>query len=653
MHMEKRTHTIEGTIRVTRKEIGYVDIPDTDESVLIEPNDLKMALHKDTVRVLLHPKKKDDQQTGEVLEIIFRNKMRFVGTIEKSEDSCVLVPDDQKMYRNIMVARKDTQNVENGDKALVEITKWTDIKMNPLGNVIEVIGKKGDNDAEMNAIVLDKGLSIAFPRAVEEEAKKLSKEISATEVARRRDMRKISTFTIDPADAKDFDDALSTQILDTGDIEIGIHIADVSHYVKKGTALDTEAAKRATSIYLVDRTIPMLPETLSNNLCSLNPNEDKLTFSAIFTFDGQALKQKKIKIINEWFGRTIIHSDKRFTYEDAQESLDTKKGPEAQELHTLDTIALLLRRDRFKNGAIAFEKDEVRFELNEHGVPIRAYVKERIETNKLIEDFMLLANKKVAEFIGKKDKRIEKTFIYRVHDVPDVDRMRELSAFLKTVGYDLHVDENGVSSKDVNRLLNEVQGTAEENMIQTATIRTMAKAVYSTKNIGHYGLSFEHYTHFTSPIRRYPDIMVHRLLARYLTGETIPEEEIEKFEAASRYASGMEQTATEAERDSIKYKQVEYMKNYVGEKFKGIISGVTKWGVYVQEKETHAEGLVHVRDMDDFFTLDEKNYALIGERTKKRYRLGDEVAIKIAAADLDTRTLDFVFVKEKKQNNRY
>ncbi len=651
-HKKEKTPSktiLEGTLRLTAKGVGYVDVEDFDDSIEIDPSSLNTGMHMDRVSVVLHPKIKEfrgvKKRSGEIIEILFRQKMKFVGVLKKKSGVWILEPDDQKMYTDIVIPDCYSQEAKENYKALVQMENWTDPKMPPVGKILSILGPEGNNDVEMKSIVLEKGLAIEFPVEVEKEAKNISKEITKEEIEKRRDMRAVTTFTIDPADAKDFDDALSFQELENGNIEIGIHIADVSHFVRPGSALDKEARERATSIYLVDRTIPMLPETISNDLCSLNPHEDKLAFSAIFTFSKKDIDAEKINIVNEWFGRTIIHSDKRFTYESAQEVLDKKTGELSTELLMSLKIAKILQKEKFEKGAIAFERDEVRFKLDARGKPIGVEVKKRQDTNKMIEDFMLLANKKVAEFIKKKDKNIANTFVYRVHDIPDADKVRELAMFLKSIGYKLEIGENGVKSKDINKMLNAIAGSAEEDLIQMATLRTMAKAIYTTKNIGHYGLSFSHYTHFTSPIRRYPDIMVHRLIATYLAGKELKKGSAEEFEVMSRYSSEQEKSAAQAERDSIKYKQVEYMLGNVGKTFDGKIIGVTKWGVYVEEINSRAEGLVHIKNMeDDFYILDEKNYRLVGEKTKKQYRIGDKLKIQLINADLEKRMLDWKFV---------
>jgi len=644
---------IESVISITGKGVGYVLLsPDNrDERIRIETDDLNTALHGDIVKVSLLPHRTGEELFGTVSAVVTRAKTQFVGTVSREQGIVFIIPDDQRVYRDIIIPEQESASLTDGEKVYVRIGEWRDPRSNPVGTVIERIGMKGDNDAEMRAIALEKGIVPDFPEEVEREANAIARVITDEEISRRRDMRGVLTCTIDPADAKDFDDALSFQTRADGTIEVGVHIADVAHYVVPGTALDKEAARRGTSVYLVDRTIPMLPEVLSNDLCSLNPHEDKLAFSAIFTFSADALAHGRAEIVNEWFGRTVIHSDRRLAYEEAQEIIDGKDDSLRDPLITLNTLAHILQKERFAKGAISFDKDEVRFNLDENGKPLGVYVKERLDAHKLIEDFMLLANKRVAEWIGTKDKGMEKTFVYRIHDVPDADRLRELATFVKTLGYELPIGEQGADSRDINKLLAQVKGTPEEQLITTAAIRSMAKAVYATGNIGHYGLAFEHYTHFTSPIRRYPDVMVHRLLATYLSGGTVKDTERDSYEAMSRYASEMEKHAADAERASIKYKQVEYMQSHVGEEFDGTISGVTKFGIYVEENETRAEGLVHIRDLgNDFFNLDEKQYAIVGERTKKHYRLGDPIKVRLVRADLDARVLDMEVVDENQES---
>ncbi|MEK7139824.1 MAG: ribonuclease R [Patescibacteria group bacterium] len=657
----------ETTIRITGKGTGYVDIEGKEESIFIEREFLNTALHRDRVTVSMYARRVRGQETGEVTSIVFRAKKQFVGIVRKENGALFLEPDDHRVYADILISDTGGHAITEGEKICVEMTKWDDPKMNPVGKVIVVLGQKGDNEVEMHAIALEKGVALAFPPDVLKEADGIPVEIPEEEIKRRRDMREVTTFTIDPIDAKDFDDALSYRVLPNGDHEVGIHIADVTHYVRPGSALDREAQERATSVYLVDRTIPMLPERLSNDLCSLNEGEDKLTFAAVFVISEKDIANGKVTLVSEWFGRTVIHSNKRFTYENAQAILDArdasnrptdqkgrfrdvldgkKDGPFGNELRALSRVALVIRKERFASGAISFEKDEVKFQLDEKGKPLGVYIKKRQETNKMIEDFMLLANKHVAEWIGKRDPRMESAFVYRVHDVPDKDRILELATFLKTLGYKLQLGPRGPRSQDINTLLESVKGTPEENMIHTAAIRSMAKAVYATKNIGHYGLSFTHYTHFTSPIRRYPDMMVHRLVASYLSNIKLSKEAIAQYEVTSRYSSEREGTAAEAERDSIKYKQVEFMQSKVGQEFDAVISGVTDWGMYVELSETKAEGLVPIRTLgDDYYTLDEKTYSIRGQRTKKVFRLGDDLRVRLARADLDRRQLDFEVVK--------
>lgn len=636
-HKEKfpPAHDVEGTIRVSSKGVGYVEIEGMKEDIEISPAYLNTALDQDRVKIVLHGKVIGARATGEVVQVLFRNKTRFVGVIDREDGTFLLMPDDARMYRPILIPKQKLLGAEKGDKVFVEMTHWTDPKKEPLGEVLQVLGKPDNHEVEMQAIVLERGFRTSFDPDVIVEAQKIPEEIPESEIRKRRDMRKTLAFTIDPKDAKDFDDALSFNKLENGNIEVGVHIADVSYYVTPGDRIDKEALERGTSIYLVDRTIPMLPERLSNNICSLVPEKDRLTFSVILTMN------KRGDVLDEWFGRTIIHSAKRFTYEEAQGVIDANKGPHLEALATLNTMARQIRERRIEAGAIAFEADEVKFELDQNGKPIRVYRKIIQDTNKLIEEFMLLANKHVARLIATKDKRAESVFVYRVHDVPNEERMQDLRDFLHGIGYDLRLDKSGMaSSRNINRMLEEVRGRAEEAMIQMATVRSMAKAVYTTKNIGHFGLGFEYYTHFTSPIRRYPDLMVHRLLQSYLEGKPVSKKALEREEHLARYCSQMEVQAAEAERASIKYKQCEYFADRIGYEFAGTISGVTEWGIYVEDPETKAEGMVHVRDIpNDFYFFEQKNYRIVGKNKHKSYRLGDKVRVKIATVDLKRKLI--------------
>lgn len=628
-------HNVEGTIRISSKGVGYVEVDGMDEDIEIDPADLKTALDQDRVKITLYGKRVGSRQQGEVTEILFRNKTSWVGTIIREGGSFFLDADDPRMYRRILIPIQCLNGAAQGEKAYVKLTSWSDAAKEPLGEVKQPLGMPGVHNVEMAAIVLEKGFQTSFDPDVEMAAEHIPLAIPPSEYAGRRDMRETLTFTIDPADAKDFDDALSWKELPGGKLEIGVHIADVSHYVTPGSRIDKEACERGTSIYLVDRTIPMLPERLSNGICSLVPNEDRLTFSAIFTMrpDG--------KIIDEWFGKTVIHSARRFSYEEAQEVLDKGRGDHLKALRSLNDIAKRMRTERIKAGAIAFEAEEVKFVLDANGKPVSVYKKQFQDTNKLIEEFMLLANKRVAHLIATKDKRAETVFVYRVHSAPDEERMRDLRDFLNGIGYHLPASKTGeVTSRDINAMLAAVEGRAEASMIQMATIRSMAKAVYTTKNIGHYGLGFEYYTHFTSPIRRYPDLMVHRLLQSYLSGRPVSKKALEEHEHLARYCSRMEVAATEAERDSIRLKQCEYFAERIGYEFTGRISGVTEWGIYVEDPETKTEGMVHVKDIpSDFYYFEEKNYRLIGRNNKKTYRLGDKVRVKIRTVDMKKRLI--------------
>ncbi|KND48209.1 MAG: ribonuclease R [Parcubacteria bacterium C7867-006] len=634
-----------GPISINTKGVGFFDpnpeIKDRANSIEIQPENINRAFHGDTVEIVLLGKKIKNREQGKVEKIIKRAKDEFVGVIDSTNGKTYIVPDDKRMYVDIFL--DNNENIPNDTKVLVKIIDWDTLK----GEIIKVIGKKGENNAEMESIVLEKGFRVEFPPSVEAEAEKIHstyKETFEAEIKNRRDMRGVTTMTIDPADAKDFDDAISFQDLGDGTYEIGVHIADVSHFVTPGSELDRESEKRGLSVYLVDRTIPMLPEVLSNDLCSLNPNEDKFTFSAVFKLNTDG------KVLDEWFGRTVIHSDRRFTYEDAQEVIDGKQdGPYQNELRTLQKIAKKMEVSKFHNGAINFETEEVKFVLDEKGKPISVYKKQRLDTHKLVEEYMLLANRAVAKFIFmSQNQDIRKKgwqSVYRIHAKPDKDRIKDLAIFLKAMGFDLHNEEGEVTSKDINKLLKESEGTPNEELIKTATIRSMAKAVYSTKNIGHFGLAFAYYTHFTSPIRRYPDLLVHRFLERELKGGKIEQDEYQKFERICLASSELEKKASDAERASIKYKQVEYMMDHIGESFDGTITGVSEFGIFIEEKNTKCEGMVKIRDIgDDFYSLDEKNYTLKGEKTGKKFMLGDSVKFKVVSADLDRRVLDYALV---------
>ncbi len=639
------TETFTGPISINTKGVGFFDIDPSsknrDESIEIQPQYINRAFHGDTVEIALTGEKIKNRRQGKVTKIVKRAKEEFVGVIGKSEGKTYVVPDDKRLYVDIFLPKETSVN--EGDKVLVKIADWDALQ----GEVIKVIGKKGENNTEMESIVLEKGFRIEFPPAVEEESEKILKEYKAgfdAEVKNRRDMRGVTTMTIDPDTAKDFDDAISFVDLGNNTYEIGVHIADVSHFVTPGTELDRESEKRGLSVYLVDRTIPMLPEILSNDLCSLNPNEDKFTFSAVFKMNSEG------EVLEEWFGRTVTHSDRRFTYEDAQEVIDGKQdGPYQSELRILKSIAQKLEKKKVSNGAMVFETDEVKFILDEKGKPLSVYRKQRLDTHKLVEEYMLLANRAVAKFIFmSQNKDIQKQLkqsVYRIHPKPDVDRIENLAVFLKAMGFDLKNKDGHVTSKDLNALLAEAKGTPNEELINTATVRSMAKATYSTKNIGHFSLAFAYYTHFTSPIRRYPDLLVHRFLERELKGGKIEQDEYQKFETICLASSELEKKASDAERDSIKYKQVEYMQEHVGEEFDGTITGVTEWGLYISEKETKCEGMIKVRDLgDDFYTLDEKNYTLKGEKTGKKFTLGDSVRFKVVGADMERRVLDYLLV---------
>lgn len=618
-------------------------VTDTDgETIFVAERNSMHALNGDKVRVIVAARRKGVEPEAEVIEITEEKDQRFIGTLHVEKLYATLQTDSKFLATDIIIPRNKLKGGKTGDKAIVRITDWPDDVKCPTGEVIDILGATGDNTTEMHAILAEFGLPYRYPKNVEDAANKIDAGITPEVVAQRRDMRDVTTFTIDPRDAKDFDDALSFRRLPNGNFEIGVHIADVTHYVKPDTLLDREAQQRATSVYLVDRVVPMLPEHLSNGICSLRPDEDKLTFSCVFEMNSDA------KVLKSDICRTVTRSNRRFTYEEAQEIIETGKGDFSDEILTLNNLAQQLRASRFSEGSVEFERAEVRFDIDEKGHPVSVFFKESKEANKLIEEFMLLANKTVATFVGRPaGGKKPKAFVYRVHDMPDPGKLADLSKIARNFGF--KVRETG-SSREVNRSINkmlaDVKGRGEENFLSTLAIRSMAKAIYTTQNIGHYGLAFDYYTHFTSPIRRYPDMMVHRLLERYLSGGRSVNQP--KLEDQCKHSSDMEQLAANAERASIKYKQVEYMSDHLGEVYEGVVSGVTEWGLYVELSENMCEGLVPVRDLPgDYYDFDEKNYALVGRRTGVRYRLGDKVKVQVARCSLERKQLDFALLDDE------
>ncbi len=643
---------IRGRVDLANNGNAYIITEDSDQDIFVPNSQLNKAFHGDTVEVLLKNRRNGRRPEGRVSKVLERKKDKYVGIVEKHKTFVFVRPTDPKMYTDIFVPLERSKKAEDGTKVLVELGDWPEEADSPYGTIMEILGMPGEHQTEIHSILAEYGLPYEFPYEVEQFANTLDTSIKDEEIAKRRDMRDILTFTIDPKDAKDFDDALSFQRLENGNFEIGVHIADVSHYLTPGSILDDEAFNRATSVYLVDRVVPMLPEILSNNACSLRPKEEKYTFSAVFEMDENA------KVKSQWFGRTVILSDERFAYEEAQHIIETRSNSIPDDISIresaydisneikeavlqLDVLAKIMREKRMDSGAISFDKIEVKFNLDQEKNPESVFFKESKDANKLIEEFMLLANRKVAEYVGK--QKSKKTFVYRVHDEPDIDKLMALNGVISRFGHSVDLRDRKSINGSLNRLLNDVKGKKEQNLVDTLAIRSMSKAVYTTDNIGHYGLAFDFYTHFTSPIRRYPDVMVHRLLQHYLNDGTTKNETV--YEEQCQHSSNMELLAANAERDSIKYMQIKFMEDHSDKEFVGVISGVTEWGVYVEIIENKCEGMVRIRDIkDDYYVFDERQYAIIGERFKEMYQLGDEVIVMVKNTDLVKRHLDFTLL---------